>query len=92
MLQVFNKRHSLVALGVIAAATGALMRPAIATAPTPPQLVKAVLNGQPIHVLYMTRQGDKVLARCYPGFEPTIAVRTMPGGTKEGMLTCKTAQ
>ncbi|MBF2028135.1 MAG: hypothetical protein IGS48_15445 [Oscillatoriales cyanobacterium C42_A2020_001] len=91
-MRVFNQRHSLVSLGGIVAATGILMQPAIATAPTPPQLVKAVLNGQPVHVLYMTRQGDKVLARCYPGFEPTIAVRAMSGGTKEGVLTCKTAQ
>ncbi len=62
--------------------------PAIATAPAPPQLVKGTLNGQPIHILYLTRSGDKVLVRCYPGQQPRIQVRTRGDGVKEGTLTC----
>jgi len=62
--------------------------PAIATAPQPPQLVPARLNGQPISVLYMTRAGDKVLVRCYPGQQPSVDVRTRADGVKEGVLTC----
>jgi hypothetical protein len=62
--------------------------PAIATAPMAPQLVLASLNGQPIHVLYLTRSTDRVLVRCYPGQQPSIVVRDQVGGTKEGTLSC----
>jgi hypothetical protein len=62
--------------------------PAIATAPMPPKLVLAKLNGQPIHVLYVTRSSDQVLVRCYPGDQPTVVVRDKADGTKEGTLTC----
>lgn len=63
----------------------------IATAAAPPNLVPAILGGKPVYVLYMTRSGDTVLPRCYPGYEPTLTVRTMGGnsnGQKEGVLTC----
>jgi hypothetical protein len=66
----------------------AILSPAIATAPMPPQLVRAKLNGQPIHVLYLTRSSDKVLVRCYPGEQPSVVVRDKADGTKEGTLTC----
>jgi hypothetical protein len=66
----------------------AILSPAIATAPMPPQLVRAKLNGQPVHVLYVTRSSDKVIVRCYPGQQPSIAVRNRADGTKEGNLTC----
>ena len=59
-----------------------------ATAPTPPQLAPARLNGQPVYVLYMTRSSDRVLVRCYPGQQPKVAVKTKVDGTKEGTLTC----
>ena len=62
--------------------------PAIATAPMPPQLVLAKLNGQPIHVLYLTRNQDRILVRCYPGQQPSIIVKDKVGGTKEGTLSC----
>ncbi len=62
--------------------------PAIATAPAPPQLVQAKLNGQPISVLYVTRSSDKVLVRCYPGQQPKVEVTTRTDGVKEGILTC----
>ena len=42
----------------------------------------------------MTRAGDTVLVRCYPGYQPTITVQAM--GSKpsadapiEGVMTCK---
>ncbi len=66
----------------------AMLLPAIATAPTPPQLVRAKLNGQPVYVLYVTRSSDNVLVRCYPGEQPSVAVRDKADGTKEGTLTC----
>jgi hypothetical protein len=66
----------------------AILLPAIATAPMPPNLVRAKLNGQPVYVLYVTRSSDKVLVRCYPGQQPTVAVRSKTDGTKEGTLTC----
>ncbi len=62
--------------------------PAIATAPMPPQLFRAILNGKSVDVLYMTRSGDKVLVRCYPGQRPALSVRDKSDQTKEGTLTC----
>lgn len=59
-----------------------------ATAPIAPQIVPARLNGQPVYILNMTRSGDRVLVRCYPGLQPKVAVTTKAGGTKEGTLTC----
>jgi hypothetical protein len=66
----------------------AILFPAIATAPMPPQLVRAKLNGKPAYVLYVTRSSDQVLVRCYPGLQPGVAVRDKGDGTKEGTLTC----
>jgi hypothetical protein len=64
--------------------------PALSTAPAPPRLVPAILNGNPVNVLYVTRSQDTVLVRCYPGFEPSLAVRAMGvnAGQQEGVLTC----
>jgi hypothetical protein len=66
----------------------------VATAPLPPSLVPAVLKGKPVYVLYVTRSQDTVLVRCYPGYEPTITVRTMGSNSnantqKEGVMTCR---
>ncbi|BAY20385.1 hypothetical protein NIES2100_01260 [Calothrix sp. NIES-2100] len=66
----------------------------IATAPLPPSLVPAVLGGKQVYVLYVTRTQDTVLVRCYPGYEPTIAVRAMGSNPnaktqKEGVMTCR---
>jgi hypothetical protein len=77
----------LLGLAVVLPGIAALL-PAIATAPMPPKLVLAKLNGKPIHVLYVTRSSDKVLVRCYPGEQPRVAVREKADGTKEGTLTC----
>ncbi len=57
--------------------------PAWSTAPQPPRLVPAILNGNPIHVLYITRSNDQVLVRCYPGFQPALERIN-----QEGRLTC----
>lgn len=66
----------------------------IATAAAPPALIPAKLGGKPVYVLYVTRAEDTVLVRCYPGYQPAIAVRAMSGKTgadaqKEGVMTCK---
>lgn len=66
----------------------------VATVPAPPALISAKLGGKPVHVLYMTRAGDTVLVRCYPGYQPTITVQAMgskPSADtpKEGVMTCK---
>lgn len=67
----------------------------VAVAGAPPNLQRSVLGGKPAYVLYVTRDGDNVLVRCYPGYEPTIAVRAMgpnPNATnvqKEGVMTCR---
>jgi hypothetical protein len=66
----------------------------VATAAQPPSLVAAKLGGKPVYVLYVTRSSDTVLVRCYPGYQPTLSLRTMgaePGMTpgKEGVMTCK---
>ncbi|WP_236612535.1 hypothetical protein [Picosynechococcus sp. NKBG15041c] len=68
----------------------------VATAPLPPNLVQAVLGGRPVYVLNVTRTEDTVLIRCYPGYEPTIAVRAMgsnpnASGQKEGVMTCRSS-
>ena len=66
----------------------------IATAATPPYLETAILGGKPISVLYITRDGDTVLVRCYPGYQPSIQVRAMGSNPnantqKEGVVTCQ---
>lgn len=66
----------------------------VATAPTPPSLVRAVLGGKPVYVLYVTRTEDTVLIRCYPGYEPSITVRALGPNPKanmqkEGIMTCR---
>lgn len=61
--------------------------PAIATAPAPPELVKAKSKGKTAYILYVTNS-DKVLVRCYPGLQPKITVKSSAQGTKEGTLTC----
>ncbi len=66
-------------------------QPAIDTAAAPPSLVPAKLGGKPVYVLYLTRSGDKVLVRCYPGQTPTLTVGAMGGqpGVKQGTLVCQ---
>jgi len=64
----------------------------IATAPTAPMLEPAVLGGKPVYVLSMTRDGDRVLVRCYPGYLPSIRIRAMGSGanaSQEGDMTCQ---
>jgi hypothetical protein len=66
----------------------------LATAAAPPQLTTARLGGKSVYVLYVTQSADTVLVRCYPGYEPTIVVRTMGSnpkakGQKEGVMTCR---
>jgi hypothetical protein len=66
----------------------------VATAAAPPQLTTARLGGKSVYVLYITQSTDPVLVRCYPGYEPTIVVRTMGSnpkakGQKEGVMTCR---
>jgi hypothetical protein len=67
----------------------------VATAAGSPSLVRATLSGSPVHVLYVTRSSDQVLIRCYPGYEPTLAVRAMgsnPNASnvqQEGVMTCR---
>lgn len=68
----------------------------VATAAAAPSLVPAVLGGRPISVLYITRAGDTVLARCYPGYQPAMTVRAMgtdPNAStqREGVVTCQPA-
>lgn len=55
------------------------LMPTIATAPLPPSLVPAVLGGKPAYILNMTRSGDRVAVRCYPGYQPRV---------NGGVLTC----
>ncbi|MBW4421151.1 MAG: hypothetical protein KME13_18265 [Myxacorys californica WJT36-NPBG1] len=69
----------------------------IATAPAPPNLIPAVLGGRPVYVLYVTQSEDTVLVRCYPGYEPTIALRAMSSNPnanpqKEGVMTCRPSE
>ena len=68
----------------------------IATAATPPYLETAILGGKPISVLYVTRDGDQVLVRCYPNYQPIMKIRSMGSNPdantqKEGVLTCQPA-
>jgi hypothetical protein len=86
-IEITNHFSRLV-LGGAVLVVGIATVPAIATAPMPPELVLARLNGQPIHVLYLTRTKDRVLVRCYPGLQPSIVVKNKVGGTKEGTLSC----
>lgn len=62
----------------------------VATAATTPSLVPAILGGKPVYVLYVTRTSDRVLVRCYPGYQPTIKIQSMGGANaaKEGVMTC----
>jgi hypothetical protein len=64
--------------------------PALSTVAEAPRLVPAILNGNPVSVLYVTRSSDTVLVRCYPGFEPSMTLRPMGSNSPqgEGVLTC----
>jgi hypothetical protein len=75
-------------IGMTLLVVGMLSIPAVATAPAAPNLVVSKVNGKRVNVLYVTRSSDRVLVRCYPGLKPTIVVRRLSGGTKEGVLTC----
>jgi hypothetical protein len=88
MRQMIESRSRVVLL-TISIGISALL-PAIATAPQPPKLVSAKLNGKPVNILYVTRSQDKILVRCYPGLQPSVVVKNNANGTKEGTLTCKT--
>ncbi|OWY69003.1 hypothetical protein B7486_23215 [cyanobacterium TDX16] len=88
MLQPINRCSGSIAGAIIVFFGMAHLVPAIATAPAPPQLVPAKLNGQAVYVLYLTRSSDKVLVRCYPGQQPKVEVQAKADGTKEGTLTC----
>ena len=89
--------HSFVAQPAFSAIPGTqLLEPPtlIASAAAPPNLVQSILGGKPVYVLYATRAEDKVLIRCYPGYEPTITVRSMGSNPnantqKEGVMTCR---
>ncbi|OWY63974.1 hypothetical protein B7486_49885 [cyanobacterium TDX16] len=88
MLLLINRCWRL-AMGATVVFLGiASLVPAIATAPAPPQLVRAKLKGQAVYVLYLTRSSDRVLVRCYPGQQPKVEVQAKADGTKEGTLTC----
>ena len=89
-MQIITARFLQVAFGSIAMIVGMeTFKPAIATAPTPPNVYPAVLNNKLVYVLSMTRSGDKVLVRCYPGQKPNLVLMPKPGGViKEGMLVC----
>lgn len=75
-------------------AFGGRLAPGLATVATAPRLVPAILNGSPVSVLYVTRSSDTVLARCYPGFEPSLTLRAMGSNAEqmEGVLTCVNRQ
>ena len=62
----------------------------VATAAAAPRLGAATLGGKPVYVLSMTRTGDRVMVRCYPGYVPTIKIQSMGGANaaKEGSMTC----
>ena len=89
-MQIITARFLQVAFGSIAMIVGMeTFKPAIATAPTPPNVYPATLNNKPVYVLSMTRSGDTVLVRCYPGQKPNLVLMPKPGGIiKEGMLVC----
>lgn len=66
----------------------------VATASAPPNLVSALLGGKPVYVLYVTQPQDTILVRCYPNYEPTLAVRAMGSDSnsntqKEGVMICR---
>jgi uncharacterized membrane protein len=88
MLQSISHCSGAIAGAIIIFLGIASLVPAIATAPTPPQLVPAKLKGQAVYVLYLTRSSDKVLVRCYPGQQPKVEVQAKADGTQEGILTC----
>jgi len=86
-------RWSLIGLG-LGLAAGLGTSHGWATVSAPPRLEPAILNGEPVQVLYLTQAGDQVLVRCYPGYGPTLQVRTMGAnpqgeGQQEGVLTCE---
>ncbi|MGG6237253.1 hypothetical protein ACQ4N7_01335 [Nodosilinea sp. AN01ver1] len=93
MTKLFSRLWVAVALG---AALGVMVlnlfrvSPALSTVAGAPRLVPAILNGNPVSVLYVTRSSDTVLVRCYPGFEPSMTLRPMSGNSPqgEGVLTC----
>ena len=64
--------------------------PAFSTAPSPPQLTQTKVNGETENILFITRSGDTVLVRCYPGFAPTLTVgKKQPNVSTTGYLKCQ---
>ena len=54
----------------------------------------SILGGKPISVLYITRGDDIVLVRCYPGYQPSMEIRSMGSNPnantqKEGVIICQ---
>jgi hypothetical protein len=63
--------------------------PAFSTASSPPQLTKTKVNGKTENILFITRSGDTVLVRCYPGYAPTIKLgKKNPTISTTGYLKC----
>lgn len=88
-LQSFSSQPALSGTSALSPASSPSM---IATAPAAPLLEQAVLGGKPVYVLSMTRAGDRVLVRCYPGYLPSIRIRAMGTGantSQEGDMTCQ---
>jgi hypothetical protein len=95
MGSLFSKSSVAIALVVAATVVAlSLLAPAMSTVAEAPRLVPAILNGSPVSVLYVTRSSDTVLARCYPGFEPSLTLRGMGSNAEqmEGVLTCVSRQ
>lgn len=64
--------------------------PAFSTAPSLPQLTQTKVNGETENILFITRSGDTVLVRCYPGFAPTLTVgKKQPNVSTTGYLKCQ---
>jgi len=66
------------------------MIPSFSTAPSPPELTKIKVNGKTENILFITRSGDTVLVRCYPGLAPTLTVaQKQPNVSTTGYLKCQ---
>lgn len=88
MLKLLNRFSGLAIGSTVVFAGISTVLPVIAVAPIAPQISQAVLGGKPVYVLNMTRSGDRVLVRCYPGQQPRLTIQTRADGIKEGLMVC----
>lgn len=88
MVSLLKRRWLLAAIAAMVTMLWAVS--AFSTAQKPPALTRMSVNGKTENILFITRAGDTVLVRCYPGFAPTLTVgKKQSNISTTGYLKCQ---